>query len=579
MREKRIRMTLFLIVILISLGGMQCHAENLYLSVKGNKVGMVDAQGNEVIPVKYAEVVPWGRFYRVRKGRKFGIFDDKGNTVIPLQYSVITPLNCYGRALIGEKGRLFVMNGGEMVHNALFGIIDADARIIVPCKYKGLFEFTYDASQKDFYGEGTRTEEDPNVSRLDPRYFKHTHYLLDTLKTDCRYLAISDEAYKTKKAGILDVRTGKEIVPMDEYNVVLMPSNGMARWYTTKRSNVTYGYVNVETGESFEVGSDDEKLENLTYMTHGDFHGNVAAVNHGETWNIVNRSMEVLRNDYKDIGYSPATHMWLGHHTDGTLDVFDEDGRDKAGFQGYTDIIISEEMGDKVLFPVKNKDGNWGVLNAEGAVVAPFVYEEISTGRCDVLGVKKGGQWGFLSNQGKELLPCHYTEVMMPEENDAAFVWVKKPDSLWYKTNVYTKKESAAGYERVEAFKDGLAWVRPSDLNSQDGILATALVPVESDANPDETSKKNDDEDEEDAAAAPESQDYAQKWGVVINEQGDVLFPEAVSAEYLPQIKAAIKKKGGALTRSEAHAFLLKLSADKRMYLMTKKIDDNDWDY
>lgn len=579
MKENRIRMTLFLIVILISLGWVQCHAEDLYLSVKGKKYGMVDAQGNEVIPTQFTEVVPWGKYYRVRKGKKFGIFDDRGNEVIPLQYSMITPLNCYGKAIIGEKGTYFASYMGEMAYNALFGIIDANARIIVPCKYKGLFEFTYDASQKIFYGEGIRTEEDANVSRNDPRYLKHVHYMTDTLKTDCRYLAISDELYKTDMSGILDVRTGKEIVPMGEYSAVFMPVNGIARWYITKRSNVTYGYVNIETGESFEVGSVDEKLENITYMTHSDFHGNVAVVNNGETVYIINRSMEVLRNDYTDVLYSHATHMWVGRHTDGTLDIFDEDGRDKAGFQGYADIILPEDMGDRILFPVKNKDGNWGVLNAEGAVVAPFVYEEISTGRCDVLGVKKGGQWGFLSNQGKELLPCCYTEVTMPEENDAAYVWVKKSDSLWYKTNVYTKKESSTGYERVEAFKDGLAWVRPSDLSGQNGILATALVPVESDASQNETTKKNDDEEEEDSAIVPENQDYVQKWGVIINEQGEILFPEAVSAEYLPQIKAAIKKKGGALTRSEAHAFLLKLSADKRMYLMTKKIDDNDWDY
>ena len=576
MREKRIRMTLFLIVILISLGGVQCHAENLYLSVKGKKVGMVDAQGNEVIPVQYAEVVPWGKYYRVREKNRFGIFNDKGQVMLPIEYSQLTMLNCYGKALICKGGTFWWQGALEYSLRGRFGIIDKDLNMIVPCEHKGLFEFRNDASEKRYYGEGLCLDDD-NVPG--PANFRHSYLLTDTLSTDCRYIGISDNQGNTEKAGIADGYNGKKLVPNKVYDIVFMPVNGMSRWYMKKRSSVTYGYVNVETGESFEVGSADEKLENLTYMTHSDFHGNVAAVNDGKTWRLINRSGETLRNDYKDIRYSLATHIWVGHHTNGTLDVFDEDGRDKAGFQGYTDIILSEDMGDKVLFPVKNKDGNWGILNAEGAVVAPFIYEEISTGRCDVLGVKKGGLWGFLSNQGKELLPCRYTGVTMPAENDAAFVWVRKSDSLWYKANVYTKKEAAAGYERVEAFKDGLAWVRPSDLNTQNGILATALVPVETDANQAVTKKKNDDDEEEESAVIPESQDYVQKWGVIINEQEDVLFPEAVSAEYLPQIKAAIKKKGGALTRSEAHAFLLKMSADKRMYLMTKKIDDNDWDY
>lgn len=551
MKEKRIRMTLFLIVILISLGWVQsAHAETLYYRTNGKKVGMVDAQGNVVIPIAYSSIEPWGEhLYKVDKGFKSGICNDRGQFVIPVKY-YFSRLNDKGRAMIA----LGVTKNG---------LIDAEAHFILPCEYKYLFEFSNDASQQAAFGEGS-------CISLESK---------ELLTTDCRYMGFLDNLSNLAKCGLLDVPSGKVLIPPGQYNFIIKPVNGMARWYITKRSNVTYGYVNIETGESFEVGSVDEKLEKITYMTHSDFHGNVAVVNNGETVYIINRSMEVLRNDYTDVLYSHATHMWVGRRTDGTLDIFDEDGRDKAGFQGYADIILPEDMGDRILFPVKNKDGNWGVLNAEGAVVAPFVYEEISTGRCDVLGVKKGGQWGILSNQGKELLPCCYTEVTMPEENDAAYVWVKKSDSLWYKTNVYTKKESAAGYERVEAFKDGLAWVRPSDLSGQNGILATALVPVESDASQNETTKKNDDEEEEDSAIVPENQDYVQKWGVIINEQGEILFPEAVSAEYLPQIKAAIKKKGGALTRSEAHAFLLKLSADKRMYLMTKKIDDNDWDY
>lgn len=544
--------------LLMSVVVQSAHAETLYYRTKGKKIGMVDAQGNEVIPIAYSDIEPWGKgLYRVQKSNKYGICNERGQLVIPVSYTYLSKLNDKGRALIGKGGaRAQRPTMGAWMHGCRFGVLDENARFIVPCEYKGLFEFVYDASQVAAYGEGTSLEKDESHSRLNDLYYRHAHFLEDTLVTDCRYLGISDDIYKTGESGLLDVTSGKVLIPADQYDIIFKPVSGMSRYYITKRSNTTYGYVNIETGESFEVGSVDSKLDNITYMTHSDFHGNVAAVNDGNAWHVINRSGETIRNDYNDICFNLPAHIWVGHRGDGTLDVFDENGRDKAGFQGYADIIFPDDMGDRKVFPLKNKEGKWGLLSSEGTSIAPFLYQEVRIGSSDVIAVRKDGLWGFVNNQGKQLVKCKYADVEMPVEQDPAYVWYKDAHGFWCRLNLNTGKESPTEYASAEPFRDGLAWVRPKQLQAGGGVLDAALTTNSADS-------------------ISEG-----KLGIIINEQGEVMFPEAVTSELLPQIKSLIVKKGGgALNRTEAHRFLLQQSAENRMYPMNTKIDDNDWDY
>ncbi len=518
---------LLLISLLMSVVMQSAYAERLYYRTKGNKVGMVDARGNVVIPIAYNSIEPWGEnLYKVQKGFKSGICNNKGQIVIPVKY--------YFHRL-NDKGLAAIALGVNKN-----GLIDAEAHFILPCEYKYLYEFDGDASKLAAFGEGSYNS------------FEREELLI----TDCRYMCFSNSINNLTKCGLLDVTNGKVLIPAGQYNCILKPVSGMSRYYNTKRSNTTYGYVNIETGESFEVGSIDSKLDNIKYMTHSDFHGNVAAVNNGNAWHIINRSGETIRNNYNDIRFNPPAHIWVGHRGDGTLDVFDEDGRDKAGFQGYTDIVFPDDMGDRKVFPLKNTEGKWGLLSLEGTAIAPFLYQEVRIGCSNVIAVRKDGLWGFMNSQGKQLVKCKYADVEMPVEQDPAYVWYKDAHGFWCQLNLNTGKESPTEYANAEPFRDGLAWVRPREMTFGGGVLDAALTTNSTDS-------------------ISES-----KLGIIINEQGEVMFPEAVTSELLPKIKSLIVKKGGgALNRAEAHRFLLQQSAENRMYPMNTKIDDNDWDY
>ena len=517
---------MLLISLLISVVAQSADAQTLYYRTKGKKIGMVDAQGNVVIPIEYSAIEPWGKgFYKVQKGFKSGLCNDKGQLVLPVDYYM---------SRVNDKGCALICKG--LSKN---GIIDEEAHFILPCEYKYLYEFAGDASQVALFGEGA-----------------YNTFGKEMLVTDCNYMCFSDNLSNLTKCGLLDVTRGKVLVPPGLYNFILKPVSGMARYYATKHSNTTYGYVNIETGKSFEVGSVDKKMKDITYMTHSDFHGNVAAVNDGKAWRVINRSGETIRNNYNDIRFHLPVHMWIGRRGEGTLDVFDEDGRDKPGFQGYADIMFPDDMGDIKVFPLKDTENKWGLLNSDGTLVAPFDYQEVRLGSSNVVAVKKDGLWGFVNSQGKQLVECKYMDVEMPVEPDPAYVWYKEANGFWCQLNLTTGQESPMEYAYAEPFRDGLAWVRPKEMKLVGGVLDAALTTNSTDSV------------------------SSEKLGIIINEQGEVMFPEAVTSQLLPQIKILIAKKGGiALNRTEAHRFLLQQSAENRMYPMNTKINDNDWDY
>ena len=603
--------------ILLVASCLSVEARSLHIRTKDGKVGMVDEQGNVVIPIEFTMVEPWGQFYRVEKGhKKYGLYNDRGQIVLPVEYKILTRLNCYGRALIGDGGTYVGVavninpdlkdsktkptewfdstdltemlfnkergKGGMFIRDAKYGIIDSNARFLVPCQYKGLYEFSNDVSSVAAYGDGLCLEADFDVKMADKTqlYAKHCHFPTDTLKTDCRYLGFSvKRQFKTEKAGILDGQTGKVLVPEDKYNIVFKPVNGMARWYTGGKSGFTYGYVNVDTGKDFEVGKSSEKIAGIKWITHSDFYGDIAAVG-GDVWHFVNRDGQTVGETYQSANHGMITHMWTAHKADGTIVVMDDNGSEKPGFQGFSEVLLPENKDNLVVFPVKGKNGQWGLLAADGTELSPCIYEAISIGCCDVVGVKNDVGWGLLNSQGSQVLPCRYVQLTMPVENDAAYVWAKKDDSLWYKVNVYSGKEGETGYVSVEPFKNGMAWVRPLDIKGQAGLLGNVLLDKKIIAGTDEEkAKKVNKKNNDDEYVSPVDMSGDPDWGIIINEQGETVFPEAINRRYAPEAKRAVMEKGGVLSVADAHNLLLHLSVSKREYPMNIKIDEDEWDY
>lgn len=508
-------------------------------------MGVVDATGNEIIPCKWDEVVKWGRVYRVRISHKYALYSADGTEVLPLGCTQISDLNCWDRALacIGgtEKkngdGNVFI-SGGK------YGIIDGDGNVVVPIIHKGLYEFSVDGSSNRVFHEG--------------KCLGYSEHLVsDTLKTDCRYLGFNETPQNVHYAGVIDGSTGKEVVPVGLFTIVMQPKSGMVRTYSETRKNIICGYYDIQQNVAITASSQDgSSIDDLGFWTHGDFTGDIAPVNNGKWW-FINRQGFAVREGYSSIAHADWQNIWTAHKQDGTIDAFDDENKDVAFLNGYKDVLFAQHEGDKALYSVKDTRGKWGVLGADGQVLCPCEYEKANAPLYNTVALMKDGLWGLVDANGKSLVPCEFTDFVTIAQYNPTNVFVQKGDSLFYNYVIATGKTLEEGFKVAYPFVDGIAWVRPVDTDIENSVLNRGLMSC---------SEKN-------------FEKYESEFGYLVDTDNYIMFPPVVNRYFIPQARQAILKAGNALSRIEAQRMLLNFSRGDRRYRISETIGAEDWDY
>ena len=62
------------------------------------------------------------------------------------------------------------------------------------------------------------------------------------------------------------------------------------------------------------------------------------------------------------------------------------------------------------------KGGKWGVVNSQGKLIIPVVYDDVQVKdfynyESEAVKVKKGELWGIINLKGEEIVPCTYSEI------------------------------------------------------------------------------------------------------------------------------------------------------------------------
>jgi hypothetical protein len=96
-------------------------SDQLYRARKNKKLGIIDIQGNEIIPIEYEYIgnITDNKTIQIRKGNKHGIVNEQGNIIIPCEYDYILKVNSYYIVRKGDKR----------------GVIDFYGKTIIPCEY------------------------------------------------------------------------------------------------------------------------------------------------------------------------------------------------------------------------------------------------------------------------------------------------------------------------------------------------------------------------------------------------------------------------------------------------------------
>lgn len=146
------------------------------------KWGVIDAKGNEVIPLLFDGIDDLGTYYRVRmgncpgivnsdgySGNYYGIYDQNGNEILPCKYPRID-LNSEGNfeivnsakkellLTINQRGKIIINNSGNKIEipqeydyacgfdlgyvkvrkSGVWGLIDGNAQTVIECKYTSI---------------------------------------------------------------------------------------------------------------------------------------------------------------------------------------------------------------------------------------------------------------------------------------------------------------------------------------------------------------------------------------------------------------------------------------------------------
>ncbi len=519
---------------------------------KSEKYGIINTSGDVLLPLKYSGITKWNdELYLVKDGKKVGLVDQSGKLVLDPIYSNISKPNCYGKALISVGGKATVNEKKTYMFGAKYGIIDNHGRMIITPTYNGFYEFSYDGASSAVYTEGKRL----NFS---------FHYTTDTLVTDCSYIGFNKTPWNIIKAGIMDSE-GKELVPMKQYDFVMQPENGMARYYNVSKKQVVCGYHNINANKGFIATTIKGSIDTLKMWTHGDFHGDLAQVRIGGAWSLIDKNGQALRTGYSQVQHSAIANVWCGKNANGVYDVFDGQNTDIPTLSGYKDIKLSTVSNDMEVYVVQ-KDLLYGAVNRSGETMVPFEYDAASACIHNVIPVMKTGKWGLVSIKNEPIIPMEYAGVVLPQESNAMDYWVMKSDSLYYHYNVEKRSVSGNAYKLVTNFTNGVAFVAPQNQVVEDTPINRAQCFVPNTA-------KN-------IITALDWKQVLGAFGILVKSDDTVLIDKPVSTLYKDAVLKKINELGcRKLTESETKDVLLEVTRGNRSYDLKSTIGEEEWNY
>lgn len=173
--------------------------EGVFLAEKHGKRGLIDYDGEILVPAKYEDVcfdnLGNGDFFIKKKG-KWGIMDDKGKIILPCEYDYIE--------LYPQESHNTIVY--VVVKNGKFGKIKTDGEVIIPFEYDGMTTWVeHEKGYHYVYQNKKMGIIDEYGKVLVPPIFESVEH------------AFSGRAlvFDGKKFGLYDIKTQSFAIPLD----------------------------------------------------------------------------------------------------------------------------------------------------------------------------------------------------------------------------------------------------------------------------------------------------------------------------------------------------------------------------
>jgi hypothetical protein len=426
-------------------------SENFLKVYIGNKAGLIDTMGKEVVPVKYEDVkVVLGEktLVKFKENEKWGIMDLSANVILPAKYDWV----CYNEgkvilAVLDNKPYAFDTSGKEIQYEfegekeeqsesyqfqyevrseegdeysedygdfsivsraGKKGVVSKDGKVIIPIVYD---KIRYDERNEIFF---ISKKEYKDKWRLEYKYkwglankkgkiFVPMKY--DYLTTFCKGLI----AVKyNDKFGLMD-KTGRIIVP-PKYDIL-----GLVR---EKEEYEEYKVIAISESEGGIDYSDGYRRYSVDYVSEIKYLekyycGNLFLVGKEDYFGLIDENgTEVLRTEFDEV--APYDDLILARKGD-KWGIFDLKG--KTILEIKYDWISFEDLKEgRDLVRVK-ENYEAGLVDRKGNTVIPPKYDDIRMVIGDKVVVQVGAHIGIVDINGKEILHAEYEDFRILNEN------------------------------------------------------------------------------------------------------------------------------------------------------------------
>ena len=313
-------------------------SEGLATYTRGNRYsGYLDTEGTEVLPCRFVSAgsfdqgLAYTRLADVEDGTHYGFIDKTGEIIFSVKSTGITSftedgvaytlnppqaIDKTGNPISDLKGGYFVEGLAPVEDNGLWGFIDLNGTIIIPCEYDDVTYFN------DGLAMVKQNEMWHCIDKTGNIVFSYDCITTKGFSDGLAMVAVGDES--NPGAGYID-QNGVMVIPADFFNGLSF-SNGRApvsdgtRWAVIDKAgtNITdFDFTGIfgtfvegmlpvqnESGKWGAIDINGTQVIPFEYDTVNNFTEGLARVRKGSKWGIIDRSgNEIIPCDYDDVMY------------------------------------------------------------------------------------------------------------------------------------------------------------------------------------------------------------------------------------------------------------------------------------
>lgn len=407
--------------------------------MSGNKYGLIDLSGKEVVPCKYdwiGGVDEWTTESLFQDGvaliqsdGKWGLINKTGKEIVPCTYK-----DYYGLTR-GGSGIFIISENGK------YGCIDKNGKRIVDCNYDRIEPFYEGIGIAKLSDKYVLINENGKVIPLSEFYTGVLHFS-EGLAAVQMYGSGIEMYNDDARWGFID-KTGEEVIPCnhqlnydDNIGYQCFFADGMA---AVINEDYKWGFLNKEGKE----------VVPFKYLYVEDFSEGLAAVAisaEGEMrWGFIDKAgREVIPCKYEEL--SPFSDNVAAACKNGKYGFIDKDGKQIIPFDynkplGSDDVKTNAYFKDGLAILAINNGGNsthfnigegkQGVLSKYDKTIIPFIYDDINLDSKNEFFVCRIGdytgtetpKYGIFDKTGKEIAPVIFEELNFFNDGFAKAKW------------------------------------------------------------------------------------------------------------------------------------------------------------